>query len=408
MTMSADERPGEPAETRRLYFEDSYLTEFEAAVTAKLKHQGKPAVVLDQTCFYPESGGQPADHGTLDGVEVIHVFEEDERIIHLLGGEPAGIRVKGIVDWTRRFDHMQQHSGQHILSQSFIELLAGETMSFHLGEMASTLEIGIKEVRDVDIDKVEARANAVVFSDLEIRTYLVPPEKIEAVPLRRPPKKEGWIRVVEIGGFDYSACGGTHCRRTGEIGLIKITKWDRIRGNLRFEFLCGRRALRDYAWKNRAMSEMGARLSAHEKDVPAALEKLSQEVREARKRLKKLQEQTAVYEAQEIIEKAEGRIVSSVWTEKTPEEAKMLALHIIRAGEYAVLFAVRGEEKDHLIFASSDRLSLNMRDLVPLVLSLVQGKGGGGPTLVELIVDKGGNLDAVLAAAVDFLRKQLR
>jgi alanyl-tRNA synthetase len=405
--MSVEQKHGPSVGTRRLYFEDAYQTEFEADVIGRFEHQGKPAVVLDQTCFYPESGGQPADHGTLGDVQVIDVFEEGDRIVHLLDAEAAAARVRGAIDWDRRFDHMQQHSGQHILSQSFVELLAGETMSFHLGEQVSTLEIGIKDVRDVDVEKVEARANGVVFSDLEIKTYFVPPEKIETVPLRKPPKKEGLIRVVEVGGFDFSACGGTHCRRTGEVGLIKITRWERIRGNLRFEFLCGRRALRDYGWKNRTLADLSARLSAHEKDVAAAVEKMSQECKETRKRLKKLEEQTAVYEAQEIIKKAEGRIISAVWTEKAPEEARILALNIIRAGEFAVLFGIRGEEKDHLIFASSEKLPLNMRDLVPIAFSLAQGKGGGGPTLVELVLEKGGNLEAVLAAAGDFLKAKL-
>ena len=405
--MSVDERNPDSSGTRRLYFEDAYLTEFEAEVIEKFDHQGKPAVVLEQTCFYPESGGQPADRGTLDGAAVVHVFEDDGRIVHLLDGELAAIRVRGAIDWDRRFDHMQQHSGQHILSQSFVELLAGETLSFHLGEQVSTLEIGIKDVRDIDVEKVEARANGVVFSDLEIKTYFVPPEKIETVPLRKPPKKEGMIRVVEVGGFDYSACGGTHCRRTGEVGLIKITRWERIRGNLRFEFLCGRRALRDYGWKNRSLLDLSARMSVHERDVAAAVEKICQESRETRKKVRKLQEQTALYEAQEIIKTADGRVITAVWTEKAPEEAKALALHIIRAGEYAALFGIRGGENDHLIFASSEKLPFNMRDLIPIALSLVRGKGGGGPTLVELVLDRGGNLEAALAAAADFLKAKL-
>jgi len=405
--MNPDERSPKPEGTRRLYFENAYLTEFEAAVKEKFAVEGKPAVILDQTCFYPESGGQPSDHGTLDGAAVAHVFEDDDRIVHVLEGEPVGERVKGVVDWGRRFDHMQQHSGQHILSQSFIELLAGETMSFHLGELASTLEIGIKDIRDIDVERVEARANGVVFSDLEIKTYLVPQERIETVPLRRPPKKEGVIRVVEVCGFDFSACGGTHCRRTGEVGLIKITSWERIRGNIRFEFLCGRRALGDYGRKNRTLLDLSARMSVHERDIAAAVEKMSQENKETRKKIKRLQEQTAIYEAQEVIKRAEGRVITAVWEEKAPEEAKILALNIIRAGEYAALFGIRGKEKDHLIFASSDKLSLNMRDLVPVAFSLVQGKGGGGPTLVELIADKGGNLEAVLAAAADFLKAKL-
>jgi alanyl-tRNA synthetase len=394
-------------ETRRLYFDDAFQKEFEAAVVEKLTYEEKPAVVLDQTCFYPESGGQPCDRGTMDGVNVIHVLEEGEKIIHILDKEMAGPRIRGVVDWDRRFDHMQQHSGQHILSQCFTELLDGETISFHLGEAVSTLEIGLREIRESDAERVESRANEIIFEDREIKTYFVPREKISTIPLRRPPKKEGLIRVVEVSGFDYSACGGTHCRRTGEIGMIKINTWDKIRGNMRFEFLCGRRALRDYSWKNRSLLATSLKLSVHEKDISASVEKILQEIKQSRKRMRKLQEQVAVYEAQQIIQKATSRILKEIWTEKTPEEGKLLALNIIRAGEFAVLFGIRGEENDRLIFASSEKLPLDMRELVPIVFSRVGGKGGGSSSLVEIVTEKGVDLDAVLAAAAERLEQKL-
>ncbi|MEW5900017.1 MAG: alanyl-tRNA editing protein, partial [Acidobacteriota bacterium] len=276
--------------TKRLYFEDSYAREFEAEVLEKFVREGKPAAALNQTCFYPESGGQPSDRGRLDGAVVVHVFEEEEKIIHLLDRELTSQKVHGLIDWPRRFDHMQQHSGQHILSQCFIEALNGETKSFHLGELTSTLEIGISAISEEELEKIELRANEVVFEDREIKTYFVPQERIEGVPLRKPPKKEGTIRVVEISEFDYSACGGTHCRRTGEIGLIKVTRWDKIRNNLRFEFLCGKRAWADYLLKNRAVQEISQKFSVQEKDAPAAVEKLFQEAKQARKKMRQLQE----------------------------------------------------------------------------------------------------------------------
>ncbi len=404
----AEDKNRQPAVgTRRLYFEDPYRREFEAAVVERLESQGRPAVVLDQTCFYPESGGQPADQGVLNGLSVVYVVEEGDRVIHQLAEHLKSDWVKGRIDWARRFNHMQQHTGQHILSQCFIEVLGGETKSFHLGEAVSTLEIGIREAGEAEIERVENRANEIVFSDLEVKTYFVPPDEIGAIPLRRPPKKSGVIRVVEISGFDYSACGGTHCRRTGEVGLIKIIKGERIRGNVRFEFLCGGRAWRDYAWKNRILVDLAARLSLGEKDVGAAIEKMFQESKEARKRLRRLEEQLAEFEAREIIERSEGLIITEIWREKSFEAAKTLALNIIRAGDYAVLFGVSGEDRGHLIFATSEKLPLNMRDLIPVVLSLVQGKGGGSPTLVELVVEKNADLNAVLAAAADFLRAKL-
>ena len=160
-------------ETKRLYFEDAYRREFEANVVDRFRFEGKPAVILDQTCFYPESGGQPSDRGFIEGVAVIHVFEDGDRIVHVLEKSVAGDRVRGGIDWPRRFDHMQQHSGQHILSQSFFELLRGETLSFHLGEAVSTLEIGIRDISDADLGRVGERANEVVFENREIRLSLI-------------------------------------------------------------------------------------------------------------------------------------------------------------------------------------------------------------------------------------------
>jgi alanyl-tRNA synthetase len=227
------------------------------------------------------------------------------------------------------------------------------------------------------------------------------------VPLRRPPKKEGTIRVVEVSGFDFSACGGTHCRRTGEIRLIKIIRWDKIRNNMRFEFLCGRRALQDYRDKNRSLLEISQKFSVHERDAVAAAEKSVQETRQSRKKLRQLQETLAGFEAGEMIAKEPGPLIQRVWTEKTAEEVKLLALHIVRLAERAVLFALRGTEKDHFIFACSGKMPLDLRGLVPLVLERAKGKGGGGPTLVEIVVEKGADLAAILARAEDCTKRML-
>lgn len=396
-----------PSETKRLYFEDAYRREFEASVLETLVHEGSPAVVLDQTYFYPESGGQPADGGTLGDAKVVYVFEAGPKIVHVLDREIDAPTVRGVIDWGRRFDHMQQHSGQHILSQCFIECLGGETMSFHLGEQVSTLEIGIRASSDEELDRVENRANEVILENWEIKTYFVPEDKIESVPLRRPPKKSGVIRVVEVSGFDYSACGGTHCRRTGEVGLVKIIRAEKIRSNLRFEFRCGGRALSDYSWKNRVLVDLASKLSVQDKDVAAAVEKLSSESKDIRKKLRRLQEAMAVYEARDITGKAEGPIIQVIWQDRTAEEAKLLAINIIRAGEFVTLFGVLSPERDHLIFAASEKLPLNMRDLVPVAQALVRAKGGGSPSLVEMVADKGGNLDAVLAAAAQYIRDRI-
>jgi len=393
--------------TRRLYFEDAYRAEFEAEVADRTVVDGRPAVVLDQTCFYPESGGQPWDRGTLDGVEVLKVVEDGERIVHVLAAEVPASRVRGEVDRAVRFDHMQQHSGQHILSQAFFELLRGETKSFHLGPDVSTLEIGIAEADEEAVASVERRANEVVFENREIKTYFVPEERIGEIPLRRPPKVTGLIRVVEADAFDYSACGGTHCRRTGEIGLIKITKWERIRGNLRFEFVCGGRALRDYLMKNRVVRQTANQFNVKEADVAASVAKLSEELKAVKKHARKGEEALAVFEARGFMEQAEGKIISRIFADKSPEGARFLALQLIRQGSFVVLFGARSEVRGHLILACSETLHLDMRRLVPVVSPAINGRGGGGPSLVEIAGDRGADLAAALALAAEAVRKIL-
>lgn len=394
------------SETRRLYFEDAYRVEFQASVVERLLCEGRPALILDQTCFYPESGGQPSDQGQIDGIQVLKVLEDGERIVHVLEHEIAVQRITGTIDWVVRFDHMQQHSGQHILSQAFYEIVEGETLSFHLGNERSNVEIGMARMGEEELNRVEGRANNVVFEDREIKTYFIPEEKIAGIPLRRPPKKAGRLRVVEVDGFDYSACGGTHCRRTGEVGLIKITQSERIRNNLRFEFVCGRRALADYGLKNRVVRQLSNELSVKEADVPLSVGKLAEEFKAARKLAKKCEEKLAVFEAREYIQKAEGKVIREILTEKSPEAARFLALNIIRQGDFIVLFAAKSEARSHLVLAASETLKLDLRPLVPMVASLIAGKGGGSASLVEVSGVPGANLKAALEAAQAYLAQK--
>ena len=390
--------------TKRLYFEDPYRTEFEARVLDRRTAGGRPALVLDQTCFYPESGGQPFDLGTLNGVEVVEVVEEGEAILHVLKNQVEADAVKGRIEWKRRFDHMQQHTGQHILSQAFVEVLKGETKSFHLGGDSSTLEIGIGTVSDESLERVEGRANQVVFEDRPVKTRFVPPDRIAEVPLRRPPKVEGVIRVVEVEGFDWSACGGTHVGRTGEIGLIKVMGWERIRGNLRFGFVCGARALAEFQARNRVVRDLAGKFNVQAGDVPVFVERLGAEAKESKRRLKKLEETLAGYEAGEFVAKAEGRLVKTVLAERGPDAARALALAVIRKGEFIALIGARSESRSHLVMARSESIGVDLRPLAAELASLMNGKGGGSPSLVEIAGDLSADLDAVLLAAAAKLK----
>ena len=394
------------AETKRLYYEDAYLTEFDAEVVERTEREGRPAVVLDRTAFYPESGGQPWDTGELGGAAVVEVHDLDGTILHVLDRPVEDERLRGRVDWRTRFDHMQQHTGQHVLSQAFWEVLKGETRSFHLGPEASTLEIGLASASDADLDKVEDRANAIVWEDRAVKISFVPEDRIDEVPLRRPPKKSGLLRVVEVDGFDFSACGGTHVRRTGEIGLVRLGPAEKIRGNLRFEFLCGARALRDYRSKDRAVRRLATSFSCGPAEAPAQVGKLAAEAKALKKRARKLEERLAAFEAAEIVRSASGRIVAGLLEDKTPDEARFLALNVIRSGEFAVAYGALGEAQGHLIVARSESIPADLRQIVPAVAAVVPVKGGGGPSLVELVTAEKTRLREAVEAAAAWLRER--
>jgi alanyl-tRNA synthetase len=392
------------AETKKLYYDDAYLLEFEADVVERREHEGRPAVVLDRTAFYPESGGQPWDKGTVGGAKVAAVLDLDGTILHVVEGAVPEGRVRGSVDRATRLDHMQQHTGQHVLSQAFWELLKGETLSFHMGPGVSTLEIGLKTLSDADCDRVEDRANAIVLENREVKTYFVPEERIGEVPLRRPPKKHGLLRVVEVDGFDYSACGGTHVRKTSEIGAIKILGIEKIRGNLRFEFLCGGRALRDHRDKDRTVRRLAGAFSCAPGDVAAQVERLAVEHKALKKRARHLEERLAAFEAAEVVRAATDRLVSGLLGDKTPEEARFLALNIIRNGEFYVVYGAASESQGHLIAARSDSLKIDLRQLAAVVGAVIPVKGGGGPSLVELVTAEKARLGEAVDAAVAWVR----
>ncbi len=386
-------------QTKRLYFDDPYQADFEGKILDRRTHQEKPALILDQTCFYPEGGGQPADRGSLSGVTVLHVLEQDGEILHILEDEIPGDTVKGVIDWDTRLDHMQQHTGQHVLSQCFHRLLSGKTLSFHLGEKLSTLEIGLPSITDSDQDRIETCANRAVFQNREIKTYFVEGSEVSSVPLRRPPKKSGRIRVVEAVGFDYSACGGTHPHRTGEIGLIKILKREKIRSNLRFEFVCGNRALEDYRMKNRILTEVAARFSAGEADLPAVVDKLLSEQKESARIMKKLRSRLIEQEAREMVRDSHDPVILEQFKERTAQDVRQLALEVIQSPGRVVLFGLQSGERAHMVMARSEDMAIDLRELIPVVSPVLNARGGGRPSLVELAGDRPEALTEAMNAA---------
>src|SRR5947209_10568776 len=258
--------------TEKLYFTDSDLLEFPATILDVQATEQAHHVILDRTAFYPTGGGQPNDTGWLDQSRVVDVFEDDAGIIHHLveeqGALAVGQTVQGRIDRARRLDHLQQHSGQHILSQAFVQASGAETRSFHLGSSTSTIDIELQSPTADHLRAAEEIANAIVFEDRPMRVHLVNEDEARQLPLRKEAAVEGTIRVIEIDGFDWSPCGGTHARRTGQIGLIAIKGYERAKKMTRVEFVCGHRALAEYRAANQTALAVAQSFSAERDAAP--------------------------------------------------------------------------------------------------------------------------------------------
>jgi alanyl-tRNA synthetase len=275
--------------TERLYRRDSFLKTFSARVLECDPAPNGIAVVLDRTGFYAAAGGQPCDFGTLGGAPVTDVSERpDGAIVHVVGGAPtfkAGDSVDGVIDFGRRFDFMQQHSGQHLLSQALVRTLRAETLSVHFGDDASTIDVDQAALGDEHLAKVEDEVNRAVQSDLAVIVREVPEAEVGAFGLRRPPKVNGLVRIVEFEGYDWSACGGTHVTRSGQIGAVMLVRVEKRRGGVRLTFLCGARAIRHHRALTTQAAALGERLSVSSLEVLPAFDRWREEGLAVRARL---------------------------------------------------------------------------------------------------------------------------
>lgn len=392
--------------TERLYYQDSYLKEFSALTLRKIKVENRPAVILNKTAFYPTSGGQPYDTGTIQDSLVLEVVEDNEEIIHILKDElkeDVGAVVTGKIDWDRRFDHMQQHSGQHILSGALMKLWGAETVSFHLGEKVCTLDIVKDNLNPEEVRRVEDYANKIIFENRSIKCYFIEGnERLKELSLRKIPDREGKIRIIEVKSFDLSACGGTHCRASGEVGLIKITKWEKKGEKVRLEFICGRRSWEDYYWKNELIKNISNRLTVKDSELGEVIEGILEERKEIRKELRDFKEKLQDYEALDllregVIKKGNTKVVSKVFEDKSVDEARRLANKIINLEDCVLLFGLKGE-RANLLLARSESLNYDMNRLVKEACKFIEGRGGGVPNFAQ----SGGTNIAGIGKALNF------
>jgi len=326
------------------------------------------------------------DVGTLNGVPVKDVQEEGEAILHVLEGALPEGKVQGRVDWEVRFDHMQQHTGQHLLSGAFDQVAKAMTVGFHMSAEYCTIDLRIPALASELADRVEDLANRVVFEDRPVKVLLLSREEALRLPLRKRPPDLDVLRVLQIVDFDYSACGGTHCQRTGEVGLVKIAGWEKIREDVRVEFLCGGRALRDYRWRNASLNALAGELSIAPRDLEPAFRRLRQEYADKGKRIKELLEEALKYEAERLVKETETagsfRLIVKVFPDRDPEEVKGLANRLAEhPGTVALLAATR--DKANLVFARSADLGFDMNALMKAAVSRIGGKGGGRPNFAQ-------------------------
>lgn len=373
--------------TVKLFHTDAYCTEFVAQVRACVPAGDKWDVVLDQTCFYATSGGQPNDTGTLGGARVLDVREDEAagEIIHTVDAPLSG-EVRGQVDWQRRLDHSEQHTGQHLLSAVFEKFMDGETVSWHLGSDSCTVDIAIDALTPDQVEKIELECNRVIRETLPVLTHVVDKEGVKAFPMRKPPAVEGDIRVVEIAGYDWSGCGGTHVRSTGELGLLKVKSWEKNKKFIRVEFLVGQRAVRDYMRLDQMTRELARSLSIHVLDLPGYVDRSKEETSGLRKQLKMAQERLLEIEAAELVAEARKlggvKVVREIVGGRPVDEVKLLAGKVAAHPGTVAIFGTRGAMPQIVLYRSVD-LRLDMGTVIRQVLPLIDGKGGGSPVQAQ-------------------------
>jgi alanyl-tRNA synthetase len=401
--------------TQRIYYSEPYRRSFDATVVAVDASAGHTAVILDQTAFYPTSGGQPHDTGTLGGAAVIDVIDrEDGSIAHLVSGtlRPGDV-VSGEIDWARRFDHMQQHTGQHVLSAAFDRLFGVRTESFHMGQihpttqtprgggpgLSSTIDLA-REVTAAEIAKAEDDANRIVWEDVPVAIRFATAEEAAAMPLRKESGRTGSLRLIDVTGYDLSACGGTHVERTGGIGVIAIGSVEKFKGGSRIEFLCGGRALQRFRVWRGALSAMQKHLSVPPIDMAPAIERMQEDAKAVQKSVRGFQEKLATHEARALLEQG-SPVVEAVegWD---AQGIKSIAAAITTSDPHAVVALFTTSTPAQVVIARGASSAIDSGAVLKQLAAKFGGKGGGKPDLAQ-----GGGLGGPLAEMVAYTKRLL-
>jgi alanyl-tRNA synthetase len=380
--------------TAKLYWDDSHLISFKARINGSQSHNGRTAILLDQTAFYPEGGGQPSDRGTIGGRRVVAVIEQDDgTILHILEDGPELIdqgEVNCEVDADRRREMMQQHTGQHILSQAFFRLFGAETRGFRITDRVSEIDLALEaheeQIPDA-IEQAEQMANRVVFDDRVIRSLQLTPEEASLLPLRKESFVTDCVRVVEIDDFDLSPCGGTHAKRTGEVGLIVVRGWERAKRMVRVEFLCGLRAVADYREANRVSEAIARRFTVSRNEAEDSVARLIDANKALTRRVRAFSETVIESEARSLsdeVQPADGvRTIIRVFDGRDYDEVKLLAHRLVARDSTVAILVTKSPAMARIVVARSADLDLDSNRLVKTASEILGGRGGGTPDFAQ-------------------------
>lgn len=398
--------------TKKIYHDDSYQKEFQAKVVSQKKTNNGLEVELDQTCFYATAGGQPNDRGTIDGIPVMDVFAEGEQIFHRLdASEFQGRDVFGRIDWTRRYDHMQQHTGQHLLTEVFIRLADAPTLSFHLGEDYCTIDLPTISLEPALTKSVEDKCADLIRENLAVTIHHLDHTELDRFPLRKMPPDVDRIRIIEIDGFDYSPCGGTHVQRLGELLLIKIIGVEKVKQGIRVKFLAGNRALADYQAKHHVLMNVSEQMTCAWPEVPEIWQKNVDERKSDRKTIKSLRTKLFDYHARDLLVDAEIRtgikIVTAIVDDAEMEDLSQIARTLVSSQDPIVAFLMGKSARASIVFARTESAPGNMNDLLKSICDMLGGRGGGQPHFAQGSAAASNNADQALQTARDMLLCQI-
>ncbi|MDI3285279.1 alanyl-tRNA editing protein [Polyangium sp. 15x6] len=389
-----------------LYHDDSKLFSFRGVVIAHETHAGRPSVLLDRTAFYPESGGQMADRGRLDEAAVVDVQVDDEgRIHHVLEGPlPAiGAEVSGSIDKPRRLVHMAQHTGQHMLSRALADVARAETVSSRLGESACTIDLDVAALDERAVAEAEALVNAVIDDDAPIRAFFPSEDELRALPLRRQPKVHENVRVVAIGDFDVSPCGGTHCTNTAQVGFVRIDGLERYKGKMRVTFSAGVRARTKLSREADVVRALARELTCGPEDVPAGIEKLRRELDEARQALGRVRGRVAGAIAEALVKETRARgerAVIGVIEDASLDLVRAVAGRITAEGDLVALLAGEADGGTIVLAARGPSSDFDCGAFLKRAATAAGGRGGGRPERAEGRLPAGIDWKTIAAATL--------